>query len=879
MKLGESNHLPPSGSAENKEPEDQDHVQKDESHFGPIHVHITADLPEGTCLKVTLEAVRSTQKGSIKERKTITFGSQDEATSSGVLFNALRHSTINEHIQKLRTKILQATEKTKESLRISLVSAPQIIEIKRLRILLAGIIIILLSQLLILKTDPVFELSDFSIELNQLFHIDVPNLTDTLLSICGFFLGSILVLTSIKVPGIAIFRVSNYLSNQGHLRSKYRSFTIFIIISMAAFGFLIWQLATREYRPYQFPIWILSIVSGTYAAFAIDRIRQVKINPQIKQIDYFAIGGLLFIGLLVGTYTLQQFPNTLMGDEGSFWDTAYAIAENEYNPFFFKFGVYFYPVASSIYQGWFLKIFGLSLWSWRFSSVFVAVLAVIPTYLLARELYNRRIAFFSGTIMVLTPYFIAFERLGYNNSQAILPTVLTIYLFYVGLKRNSFSYLYLGGMVSGFGFYTYPAGRLGFLTGILFLVLLIIPQVTKHIRLNRIKQSFSSIFKNNHLKSILILTIFFIQGWLLTAGPHITYGYTESPIALKKKTAESLFINVFYGTALFGEEDLFRDHPAIEIGDEVLFYRSDLTARLLVRGIIRTFLVFHHDELVHEHFISGPLAGPYASIFLLLGLIIIIKGVRQSNNRLIAIWFFMGILFLSILNTFPPRHQHMVSIIPSMAILTSLGIVAAAKAITSFIRRNQILYRSILAAICVSMLAVTNVNNYFVSVSERYVPNFENNLNFIALEFDEPIEMVLIYNDPEKEDFIPWVIGKLPTNVNYQTLALNEIKNFKISESENYLFFYEGDNQFPVFSELESVLGEQVFPTNLYNKEGNIIGVSYTNNNTSNLPTRLHYDAQNFVSTFTTFTFIVLYFYSALIFVSLKGQTDANERL
>jgi hypothetical protein len=43
--------------------------------------------------------------------------------------------------------------------------------------------------------------------------------------------------------------------------------------------------------------------------------------------------------------------------------------------------------------------------------------------------------------MLVTPYFIAFERLGYNNSQSIAPVTLSLYLLHVGLKRGSALYL------------------------------------------------------------------------------------------------------------------------------------------------------------------------------------------------------------------------------------------------------------------------------------------------------------------------------------------------------------------------------------------------------------------------------------------------------
>ncbi|MHC1784751.1 MAG: ArnT family glycosyltransferase [Anaerolineaceae bacterium] len=168
-------------------------------------------------------------------------------------------------------------------------------------------------------------------------------------------------------------------------------------------------------------LWLLVLA---LAGFAIaSREKQIRGGIPawtITRTDVILLILLVAGGLLVSSFRLTTHPNMLMGDEGNFFDTARSIAVGEYLPSFFDMGVYSYPVASSYWQGLIMNWFGVSLWSWRFSSVLIAVLTIIPLYLLGLEMFGRRTAVLASICFLAAPYFLAFARLGYNNSQAML---------------------------------------------------------------------------------------------------------------------------------------------------------------------------------------------------------------------------------------------------------------------------------------------------------------------------------------------------------------------------------------------------------------------------------------------------------------------------
>ena len=296
--------------------------------------------------------------------------------------------------------------------------------------------------------------------------------------------------------------------------------------------------------------------------------------------------GLFLLGLGIGSFALQDIPNIMIPDEGSFWETGRAIAIGEFKPAFFDFGVYTFPVASSIFQGWVMRIVGVNLWGWRFASVLAGTLTVIPLYLLAREWFDRRVAIMAALFMVSSPYYLSFARMGYNNSQALFPVVLSLYFWSLGYKRDSKLYYWLAGLAAGLGFYTYPAAWLGLVTIVLVMVLLT--------TIRRIK-----------FRQAILVTAIFLTATALTAGPRLAYGASsQNAEPLFYKLIETSFVSAFHGSAFYGQAELYPEGVAYLLGDNQIFYAPEVYAELLTRGIVRTsgrpIRPIHRDRALHH---------------------------------------------------------------------------------------------------------------------------------------------------------------------------------------------------------------------------------------------------------------------------------------
>jgi 4-amino-4-deoxy-L-arabinose transferase-like glycosyltransferase len=592
--------------------------------------------------------------------------------------------------------------------------------------------------------------------------------------------------------------------------------------SSILFAFLIWQLSIRYYDSFLAAVWIGAIALLASAAWRLDQDTGAALSPAITWRDVALMLAMLLLGFAVSGYRLAQVPDSLIGDEGSFWEAARSLAIGEYRPNIFSLGVYSYPILSSIYQSWFLQVFGLSLWSWRFSSVVAMGLALPATYLFARELFGRRVATVAALVMAVTPYSIAFARLGYNNAQSLLPVALALYLLYAGLGRSSALYLCLSGVAAGVGFYTYTAGRLGFVVAVLALAYLLVALLARRARRGAPPAG--------SLGGLLVLGTFFGAGWFLTAFPLIFYAMGESPEAFNMKLVESILANVDYARTIFSDDQLFRDWPPIQMGTGTLFYRPDLYAYLLARGLIRSTLVFHNAGLLAEPYIKGPLTGPWAAVFYTGGVAAALSQLRQKKAGLLLLWLVAGVVLLSGITTFPPRQAHLVATIPAMAILIALGIVAMADYMGTYARFSRPPAQLALVAGCVTLMAYNGLGNYFVDVQAAYRPYQENIIAFAALSLAEPRQFVYVYADPAEKEFTPWAIREIPNQASYRAVSLEDLAKAQpvLDPGQPYTLFFRPEDEPLVRAYVRGTLkGTGIF-TSYYNAERQTIFMSYT---------------------------------------------------
>lgn len=249
-------------------------------------------------------------------------------------------------------------------------------------------------------------------------------------------------------------------------------------------------------------------------------------------------------------------------------------------------------------------------------------------------------------------------------------------------------------------------------------------------------------------RRLLITAGILILATAMLFGPRLAYGMSgEHSSSFAFKMLETTFTNAFYARAYYGEADLFRIRPPIQMAGIELYYEPWVYYEMLVRGIIRTALVLFDPFIHQERFMVAPFTGVATPAFFLIGLVIALRNWKGRRFQILLLWAMVGIVLFSVLSAFPPSSTHTVSVIPAFALLSGLGLVAVIEQTTSKLLpalRDRL--QSILLIILLIIVVGAGWHAYFVEMPRRYPPTFEDIVSWIAWRTEEPLTIVYIGN-------------------------------------------------------------------------------------------------------------------------------------
>jgi hypothetical protein len=171
---------------------------------------------------------------------------------------------------------------------------------------------------------------------------------------------------------------------------------------------------------------------------------------------------LITFALILYLFQVNAWWYAIVGDEYSFLRYARLILEHSseftIQNFFDGTAVYgSHPFFSSLLQAASVKIFGYNNYGWRFSSLYLAALAVGLIYIWLRAHVSNRTAITAALLLAGSHYIMSFGKIGYNNLQALFALALVLAVSgWAVRKRTHASYILLGAVL-GLCFYLYPA--------------------------------------------------------------------------------------------------------------------------------------------------------------------------------------------------------------------------------------------------------------------------------------------------------------------------------------------------------------------------------------------------------------------------------------
>lgn len=641
-------------------------------------------------------------------------------------------------------------------------------------LLFAAITLVIAGQIIVRRPIPIQSWYTFCQRINDWLRVDVRHLSNVILGISCTVAGGILF--AVSTYGSSLFaydRVQILPDFEQPLlqRLNLSKWWKFAVPSFLLLGLLLYRASRYTLEFFDPILWVASILLLAAALYRYDLAEGKSLTLSISTLEAAGIIFLLILALLIGAYQLQEIPNSIKGDEGNFFETARFIINGDFKGHIFGFGVYSYPSFSNYFQAGILGLLGVDLWGWRFSSVLPAMMAVIPLYLIGKTLFNRWVGTIASLAYMTSPYLLSFARLGYNNAQSILFVILCIYLYLIGLKKGSLFYMGLSGMVAGLGFLTYTAGRLGLVIIVGMSVYLIHLVAQKKIGSRYLVVSF------------LVICI----GWIVIAGPHLIYGNQIRHSDLYHKMLEGFFLQADFAGGLFGEEAIFKTHDPINIENSQLFYQPAIIGKLLLRGILRSFMAFQLEELNPNYFLTSPLAGPVAVIFYVFGFYAVLTHFWRANIFPIFVWFSSGLFLLSTINTYPPRQAHLVPVIPAVSLMIGLGVYLTVDQLVESLRQKNINWlpsqSSIILILCL-MIMIAGTYEYFFISPAVHRPDLENIMSWAGLHNPEDTRLVYIYEQPAQDKWKPYLFRLGLTSATFESRFIDDVLRGAVSWPE-----------------------------------------------------------------------------------------------
>lgn len=298
----------------------------------------------------------------------------------------------------------------------------------------------------------------------------------------GYALAALLAALAVWLIGIRVRLPDSLASNDeglpprdsagtGYTLSKHWKVSL-VAISVCLVALSIYLADARHAYQLAFLSWVFALaILPLGVARSLPRRIALKIDQldSADALDALALVGVLLLAVALRWPEVALIPPNVHGDEGAVGIEARRILYGETTNFF-SVGWYGIPQLSFAFRAAFMALFGDSLYGLRMASVVQGTVTVLLLFLIARQMYGKRVALIASFLMAVSQWHIHFSRIGIDYMQALLAELLLFYfLLRATGRRDRVAYL-LAGYSFGFCFDMYFAARLAPVLALIFLV-------------------------------------------------------------------------------------------------------------------------------------------------------------------------------------------------------------------------------------------------------------------------------------------------------------------------------------------------------------------------------------------------------------------------
>ena len=351
----------------------------------------------------------------------------------------------------------------------------------------------------------------------------------------------------------------------------------------------------------------------------------------------------LLVAIFLRLYRLDTLPGGLMFDEA--WngkDTLSVIAGER--PIFFtvnsgREALFIYLQAISV------ALLGQTSLALRVVSAILGILTVVAAYVMARRMFDARIALLTSCWLTISLWHLIFSRIGLRAIALPLFLAVGFYCVWRGLegvkaqansRQNSLlpspssaMWFGLGGIVLGLSLYTYSTSRFApFVVVFLAIYLAVLhPQLLRQALLGMIL-------------TLALTTVVFVPEGLF---------FLSDRAAFLSRAGQIWIFNT----------ELYQGDPARE----------------MLASAIRSMGMFaiRGDGGWYYNISARPIFDPLSALLMLMGIALVLRRFRQPAYGFVAIWLVVMFVpsLLAVQGT--PNHLRATAIIPAIFILPALG--------------------------------------------------------------------------------------------------------------------------------------------------------------------------------------------------------------
>lgn len=409
-------------------------------------------------------------------------------------------------------------------------------------------------------------------------------------------------------------------------------------------------------------LWILSLCLYIYSVLIpIEKISHI-LKPLIEWVinnkfEFISVAILIFASIILRIYDLELHPYSLVNDEGEMGKGGLCILSGVCNNLF-VIGWASLPIFTYLPYALSISIFSNTGFALRIVSAMAGSLSILFTYLLARELFNKKIAIISGILLCAFSLQLHFSRLAVIN---IIDSLSYPILLWLTLKatRTGKTYLYLlTGIFYGLAMMTYPGSRLAPIVSVILFGMII---------------ARTPGFIKAQWRNLFILS----GGAFLTFAPMGAFFFRN----LEEFSARMRMEGIFQNGTLLAE--------AQNSGQSQLF--------ILFVHFLKSSLIFI-TSYAPVQFFNTPRSyfSPIAAVFFMVGLVIVTWKWKDFRNSLLLTWFFAIIILGSTLTGGPPSSQRLLGSSPAAAIIAAVGMVILTESLGRINKYSSMFFSALL---------------------------------------------------------------------------------------------------------------------------------------------------------------------------------------